>query len=130
MEFAIQKLAVVSLFVIGLSHIFQPKAWAVFFEYLVSKGNTGSFINAFIHLPLGVLIVAFHHVWSGIPVVLTILGYAWTLKALIYFLFPAFGVRSMSRVSPDKPAGFVVAGVAMLLVAGLLVYSLFTGSSG
>ncbi len=49
MESAIQKLAVISFLVIGLSHILQPRAWAQFFIDIRSKGETGSFINAFIH---------------------------------------------------------------------------------
>lgn len=80
MEEAIQKLAIVSFFVIGLSHIFQPRVWTQFFIDLRSKGEIGSFINAFIHFPLGALIVAFHNVWQGIPTILTLLGYAWVLK--------------------------------------------------
>jgi hypothetical protein len=30
MELAVQKLAIVNFFVIGLSHIIQPRAWAQF----------------------------------------------------------------------------------------------------
>ena len=60
MELAIQKLAIVSFFVIGLSHIFQPRVWAQFFIDLRSKGETGSFINAFIHFPLGL--------WSSLSI--------------------------------------------------------------
>ncbi len=124
MELAIQKLAVVSFFVIGLSHIFQPRVWAQFFIDLRSKGEVGSFINAFIHFPLGVLIVAFHNVWQGIPTILTLLGWAWMLKSLIYFVLPSLGLKSMSRVSLDKSWQFIVAGVVMLGIGGLLLFSL------
>ncbi len=124
MEVAIQKLAIVSFFVIGLSHIFQPRVWAQFFIDLRSKGETGSFINAFIHLPLGALIVAFHNVWQGIPTILTLIGYGWVLKSLIYFVLPSYGLKSMSRVSLEKSKGFVVAGVVMIGIGGLLLFSL------
>lgn len=124
MELAIQKLAVISFFVIGLSHVFQPRVWAQFFIDLRSKGEIGSFINAFIHFPLGALIVAFHNVWQGIPIVLTLIGYGWVLKSLIYFVLPSHGLKSMSRVSLDNSKGFVVAGVVMLGIGGLLLFSL------
>jgi CDP-diglyceride synthetase len=124
MEVAIQKLAVVSFFVIGLSHILQPRVWVQFFIYLRSKGEIGSFINAFIHFPLGALIVAFHNVWQGIPTILTLLGYGWVLKGFIYFIFPSFGLKSMSRVSLEKSWEFVVAGVFILAIGGLLLFSL------
>ena len=124
MEVAIQKLAIVSFFIIGLSHIFQPRVWAQFFIDLRSKGEIGSFINAFIHFPLGALIVAFHNVWQGIPTILTLLGYAWVLKSLVYFVLPSFGLKSMSRVSLEKSRGFIVAGVMMLCIGSLLLFSL------
>ncbi|HXH71158.1 MAG TPA: hypothetical protein VNI60_12575 [Pyrinomonadaceae bacterium] len=124
MELAIQKLAIVSFFVIGLSHIFQPRVWAQFFIDLRSKGEIGSFINAFIHFPLGALIVAFHTVWQGIPTILTLMGYAWVLKSLIYFVSPSHGLKSMSRVSLEKSWEFIIAGVVMLGIGGLLLFSL------
>ena len=123
MELAIQKLAIVSFFVIGLSHIFQPRVWAQFFIDLRSKGEIGSFINAFIHFPLGALIVAFHNVWQGIPMILTVMGYAWVLKSLIYFVFPSFGLKSLSRVSLEKSWEFIIAGIVLVGIGGLLLFS-------
>jgi uncharacterized protein YjeT (DUF2065 family) len=124
MESAIQKLAVISFFVIGLSHIFQPRAWAQFFIDIRSKGETGSFINAFIHFPLGALIVAFHNVWQGIPMILTLMGYGWVLKGFIYFVFPKYGLKTMSRVSLEKSWEFTVAGFVLIGIGGLLFLSL------
>ena len=126
MEIAIQKLAIVAFFVIGLSHIFQPRVWAQFFIDLRSKGDIGSFINAFIHFPLGALIVAFHNVWQGIPVILTVMGYGWVLKSLIYFLFPSFGLKSMSRVSLEKSWEFTIPGILLVVIGGLLLFSVIT----
>jgi hypothetical protein len=124
MEVAIQKLAIISFFVIGVSHIVQPLIWTQLFIDLRSKGEVGSFINAFIHFPLGALVVAFHNVWKGIPVILTLIGYGWVLKSLIYFVLPSYGLKSMSRVSLERSKGFVVAGVVMVGIGGLLLFSL------
>lgn len=46
MELAIQKLAIVTFFVIGLSHVFQSRAWAQLFIDLRNKGEIGSFISS------------------------------------------------------------------------------------
>ncbi len=126
MEVAIQKLAIVSFFVIGLSHIFQPRVWAQFYIDLRSKGEIGSFINAFIHFPLGALVVAFHNVWQGTPIILTIMGYGWVLKGLIYFVFPSFGLKAMSRVSLEKSWEFITAGIVLLAIGGLLLFSVIS----
>jgi hypothetical protein len=124
MESAIQKLAIVSFLVIGLSHIMQPRVWAQFFINIRSKGEIGSFINAFIHFPLGALIITFHNVWQGIPVTLTLIGYSLVLKSLVYFVFPKRGLKIMSRVSIERSWEFVVAGVILVGLSGLLMFSL------
>jgi uncharacterized protein YjeT (DUF2065 family) len=124
MELAVQKLAIVNFFVIGLSHIIQPRAWAQFFIDIREKGATGSFIVAFIHFPLGALIVAFHNVWHGLPMILTFIGYALVLKGLVYFIFPKRGLKSLSRVSLEKSWEFVAGGVFSIGLSGLLALML------
>ena len=123
-DLAIEKLAVISFFVIGISHIVQPRAWVQFFVAVRNKGETGSLINAFIHFPLGALIVGFHNVWHGIPTVLTVMGWGWVLKGFIYFTFPKFGLKAMQRVSLERSHEFVIAGVVLIALGGLLLYSI------
>ena len=124
MEEAIEKLAVISFFLIGVSHIVQPKVWVSFFIGIRERGEAGAFINAFIHFPLGALIVAFHNVWHGIPMVLTIIGYGCLLKGFINFVFPKLGLKTLEQVSPEKSWGFVTAGVFSVGIALLFLYSL------
>jgi hypothetical protein len=126
MEVAIEKLAVICFFLIGISHIVQPRAWAEFFIRLREKGTTGSFINAWIHFPLGALIVAFHNVWHGIPAVLTAMGYGWVIKGFIYFVFPGYGLKVMRRVSVERAWRFVVAGIVLVALGGLFLFSLIS----
>ncbi len=45
----------------------------------------------------GTLIVAFHNVWSGFPMAVTLLGWSMVLKAIVAFVFPEVGLRSMGR---------------------------------
>ena len=124
MEAAVEKLAIISFFLIGVSHIFQPKVWVDFFIVIRKKGEVGAFINAFIHFPLGALIVAFHNVWHGILLILTLLGYGLLVKGFINFVFPKFGLKTLERVSPEKSWEFVAAGVFSIGIAVLLFYSL------
>lgn len=126
MEIAVQRLAVICFFVIGLSHIAQPRAWAQFFIDLRSKGATGALINAYLHFPMGALVISFHNVWRGIPTILTLLGYAWVLKGLIYFVFPRYGLKTLERVSLERSREFVSAGTMLMAVSGLLLYDLIT----
>ncbi|HVF87899.1 MAG TPA: hypothetical protein VM866_09925 [Pyrinomonadaceae bacterium] len=100
--------------------------WAQFFIDLHRKREVGSFINAFIHFPIGALVVAFHNVWEGIPLILTLMGYGWVLKGLIYFVAPSRGVKSMSRVSLERVGKFTAAGVVLVAIGGVLLFSLIS----
>lgn len=126
MEEAIQKLAVISFLLIGVSHIVQPRVWADFFIEIREKKEVGAFINAFIHFPLGALIVAFHNVWQGVPVILTLLGYGWLIKGFVYFVFPKIGLKTLERVSHEKSWEFVAGGVLLVGLALLILYSLLS----
>lgn len=128
MERAVQIFAIVQFVIIGLSHVFQPHAWVDFFVMLRERGKAGVFATAFISLVFGSIIVGFHNVWSEIPIVLTVLGWAQVLKALIYFVFPAYGLRKLQIPSPERARMFVLPGVAFLVLAGLLGYHLVFGS--
>ncbi len=125
MEANILFLAIICYLIIGFSHLFQPQAWINFFKLLLKHQNSGSFINGFITLPMGVLIVSFHNVWVGISMLLTILGWCYIIKATIAFCFPAINLLSMKRVERNNIAEFRIAGIIMIIIAGVLSLSLF-----
>lgn len=125
MEHTVQVLAVICFITIGLSHIFQSTIWAKFFISLSENEEIGSFINGFIHFPFGVIIVTFHNVWSGIPMVLTLIGYGLLLKGFINFVFPLIGLKSIKKVSMENTNRFVYGGIIMVGIACLLLFSIF-----
>jgi hypothetical protein len=88
------------------------------------KGEVGSLLNALLHFPVGVLIVSFHNVWSGLPIILTLIGWGLVVKSFIYFVFPGLGVKILSRVSMERSWGFIVAGIFSIGISGLLIFSL------
>ena len=125
MEEKIRIVCIVSFLIIGLSHILQPKAWIDFFKLLIRQQHTGAFINGFITLPIATMIIAFHNVWTGIPLLLTVMGWAYILKAAIAFCFPAISLRSMRRVEKNNVNEFRVAGVLLMLIGLVLSSSFF-----
>lgn len=124
MEVSIEKLTAICLLVTGLSHIIQPRVWARFFIMLREKEEVGSILTGLLHFPLGVLIVSFHNVWHGFPLVVTIMGWGLVIKSLIYLTYPKHGMRMLARVSVDTAWEFVVAGVAAVIVSGAIFFSL------
>src|SRR5438128_1610642 len=98
MERSVEVLAIILFGVLGLSYILQPKAWAEFFILLRGKGEAGAFVDGFLNLPLGGVIVGFHNIWSGIPLVLTLVGWGLLIKGLIRFCAPKQALRMMAQV--------------------------------
>jgi len=125
MERAVEVYALVNFLVIGLSHLLRPRAWVAFFVLLRERGEAGVFASAFISLAFGSIVVAFHNVWTGLPLVLTLLGWAQVVKALVYFVFPGFGLRRLQIPSPERAHVFVVPGVLFLILAAVLGYHLW-----
>jgi hypothetical protein len=122
-EHAIQVFAVVNFVVIGLSHIAQPRVWFEFFVLLRAKGYPGVFANAMLSLLIGSIIVAFHNVWTGLPVVLTLIGWAQVLKGLISLVAPSVGMKGLMRVSEERAWEFQAGGAVFLAVSAAIVWT-------
>jgi hypothetical protein len=126
MEKATELCAALFLVVIGLSHLIQPRAWVAFFVLLRGKGPAGAFVNGFLSLAFGSLIVGFHNVWTGLPVLLTLLGWAQVLKGLVSFVAPSAALWGLARVSPERAWQFVVGGIFAIGLSLVFFYTAFT----
>ncbi len=127
MERSVEVLAVILFGVLGLSHILQPKAWVEFFILLRGKGEAGAFVDGFLNLAMAGVIIGFHNVWSGIPAVLTLVGWCLLIKSLIRFCAPKVALKMMARVSVERSWEFQVAGACLVVLAGLLGYGIYAG---
>ena len=120
MEQATQVFAAVSFLVIGLSHLAQSRAWVTFYQALAARGTTGAFLEGFVILNFGALIVAFHNVWHGPATVLTVIGWAHLLKGTGRFVAPQIGLRVIERINQERAWHFQAGGVIALLLSGFL----------
>jgi hypothetical protein len=127
MERSVEVLAIVLFGVLGLSHMMQPKAWAEFFILLRGKGETGAFVDGFLNLPAAGVIIGFHNIWSGIPVLLTLVGWGLLIKSLLRFCAPKQALKIMARVSVERSWEFQLAGAALVVLASLLGYGVYAG---
>ncbi|HOX55427.1 MAG TPA: hypothetical protein P5205_01180 [Candidatus Paceibacterota bacterium] len=128
MERAVQIYAIVNLTIIGLSHVARPRVWVSFLVLLRERGEAGVFVLAILNLIFGSIIVAFHNVWAGIPLVLTVWGWANVIKALLYFIFPAIGLRRLQALSQERASLVAASGILLLLLAGVLGYHVWRTS--
>ena len=127
MERSVEVLAIILFGILGLSHILQPKAWVDFFILLRNKGEAGAFVDGFLNLPMAAIIVGFHNTWSGIPLVLTLVGWSLLIKSAIRFWAPKQALRVMARVSLERSWEFQVAGAGLVALAGLVGYGVYAG---
>jgi hypothetical protein len=127
MKTAIEIFVGLNLTVIGLSHVFQPRVWVDYFICLRSKGKVGALLNGLQALAFGSIIVAFHNIWHGLPILLTIVGWAQVLKGLLNMVAPKFGLRMLHHVSVERAWEFRVGGALALGLAAVLWYLVLVG---
>ena len=120
MEQATQVFAAIGFLVIGLSHLFQPRSWVTFYQNLAARGTSGAFLEGFLLLNFGAIIVAFHNVWHGPATVLTVIGWSQVLKGAGRFLAPQIGLRVIQRINEERAWYFRVGGVFALVLSGFL----------
>ena len=123
MESSIELLAAIAFLMIGASHIAQPRAWAEFFILMRRQGVAGVFVVALMTLPMGVIIVTFHQTWTGLPALLTAIGWGFCLKSAVYLAYPRAGLATLARITVDRPGEFVMAGVLLLVISGICWFS-------
>lgn len=124
MEHAVQIFAAINFLAVGISHMVQHRAWKEFFVFLHARGNTGNFLNAFLALGMGSLIFAFHRVWSGIPLLLTLYALASSAKGALYLIAPRVGLRSIRKATEKDSRLFIVPGVMFVALGTALLYNL------
>lgn len=124
-ERAVQGFAAIQLLAIGVSHIVAHRAWVSYFIQLRERGVAGVFVPAFLALGFGSFIVALHPVWSGIPLLLTLLGWSQVAKGCLYFWRPELGFRMLQTISAERSSRFIVPGGVMTLLGLALLYHLW-----
>jgi hypothetical protein len=98
-----------------------------FFILLRGKGEAGAFVDGLLNLPMAGVIIGFHNVWSGISVVLTLVGWGLLIKSLLRFCVPKQGLMMMARVSVERSWEFQVAGAGLVVLAGVIGYGVYAG---
>ena len=126
LQTGVEIFAVIHLGTMGLSHIVAHRAWAEFFILLHEKGRPGVFAVAVLNLGFGSIIAAFHPIWSGVPLVLTLVGWASVLKGVLYLCIPSYGLKKLGRISLDRSRMFMVPGVGLIVLAALILWTLLS----
>lgn len=115
MEQGVERLTALLLLLTCLSHIAAPKAWKDLFDRIAAMGEPAGLIYGAVHLPLGLVIVAFHNLWTWPQAVVTLIGWALVLKGSLHWLVPALAQRSVALAA--DPSRYRLGGIIMLPLA-------------
>jgi uncharacterized protein YjeT (DUF2065 family) len=116
-EAAVERLAALAFVVTGLSHLFAPHAWVRFFERVEAQGEAAGIWNGLLHLPLGLVIAAFHPVWEGPGLAVTLIGWVLVAKAAAQLCSPALAKRSLAMATGERGAARCrIAGAGALAI--------------
>ena len=121
-ENGIERLAALVLLLTCLSHIAVPNAWNDLFSRIRRQGDQAGLAVAAIHLPLGLMIAAFHNLWTWPEVVVTLIGWALVIKGTLHLTVPSIAQRSLALPGEGQAAArrYRLAGLAMLPFVALL----------
>lgn len=124
-ELLIEQVVAVGLLVIGLSHWFRAQLWADLFEDWRRNRFLPLYLG-WLYLQLGTVIAFGHNVWAwDVVVIVTLLGWAWTIKGALYLLWPNLLARMAERgMAPGQhpERKFALVGRFMTVVGALLVW--------
>jgi len=88
MEQAIQFTLGVSYLIIGLSCLVQVNDWISWMDKIQEDGRRTAVIMGSIALMLSAFIVGAHPIWSGLPLLITLIGVIGMIEGALYLLFP------------------------------------------
>ena len=111
--------------VVGISHIANAHAWTEYFALLRAKQRAGVIVNGLLALTFGAIVVAGHNVWSGLPMIVTVAGWANLLKGALHLAVPGIGERSLRMTATNPVAKFRLSGVVLLVVDLPIGYVVF-----
>jgi hypothetical protein len=115
-QHAIEVFALFNFFIVGLSLVIQPGAWASFLLWMRREGEAGAVIYGLLCLLWGSLIVSFHPSWHGLLVVLPLFGALQMLEGFVILIAPAFGLRLMALFAEGR--------LSLLRLLGLIALAL------
>jgi hypothetical protein len=73
-------------------------------------------------LPIGLIIIFVHNIWTGWSIIVTLIGWVLTIKSAFYLLFPQI-VKVFSGLSDEAlRRNFLGGGVFMTVLGALLVF--------
>lgn len=122
MEQAVAFIAGASYLAIGLSFILSSKDWLGFFKSIQKHGRKAGLALGLFHLAIGSFILGFHWKWSGLPLLLSILGAKALFEGYIYTIFPGVCIKLLKWYEPYFKQILLLSGFITVLISLVFFY--------
>lgn len=117
------------LIALGISQLYATHYWQSYYAFLSARGQNGVRLNGMISLVTGGTIVAFHNVWAGPPLLLTLIGWLLLVESALCLTIPNAGLAGLTEMGSDNRERIVKGtGVILIIVGGVLGVHLLTAA--
>lgn len=127
MLLAVELMAGLVLTALGVSYLLRMQDWIDWLGNLQLKGRRGSLTLGLVLVIGGSFVVAFHPVWQGIPLVLTLFGLFAFIKGTMILLFPGWFPGQLERLYPHFKAVVKIKAALTLAVGLLMLWDVYQG---
>lgn len=110
------------ILVLGISLLTAHQQWKKLISSWLQNPEQ-YFILAFVFMPIGLFTIMFHNIWSGLSIIVSVLGWIVTIKAITIFCFPTL-IYKFIDTSLLKRKMFLAVAVIYLLI-GLCILIAF-----
>jgi len=125
MEMLVEKVAAAVLCMVGVSLLTSTPFWIAYYKRVVEMGHKGVRLNGTVSLVVGMTVILLHNVWSGVPVLLTLLGWLLVAESVICFLVPEMALTGFKSMKEEHQVRvYQGTGTALLALSILLVFHL------
>lgn len=125
MAYPIELMVAIGFLVMGLSMLFRTSDWQAWILHLQAQGHNTSLVLGSINLLLGSFIVAFHWVWEGVAMIVTIFGILFLCRSVVLLFCPAFLPKMLKKLAPRMDGLIMLSGLVITAVAVVLFYDLY-----
>jgi uncharacterized protein YjeT (DUF2065 family) len=122
MEQSIEFMTGVCFTILGLSLFLRTTEWSEWASHLKARGAKASIVIGMVNLLLGSFILAFHWVWEGLAMIVTVFGVLFIFRSIVLLMFPNVFPYMLARMTSYFKCLFKVAGAVVFILGSVLLY--------
>lgn len=105
--------------------LFRSEDWQAWVTHLQVQGRNTSLVLGSVNLLLGSFIVAFHWVWEGAALLVTLFGVLFLCRSVVLLFCPNFLPKTLKKLAPRMNGLITLSGLVITAVAVILLYDLY-----